>query len=91
MEVNRKNIEPTDKVIRRLFEEPSSQEREAETIARRQEIYRENEKRKAEYGFDFLNEKPVQHPDSRFSPWEKVTEANNEHNQSVRTCYKLPR
>ena len=91
MNVKAKNVEPTDKVIRRLFKEPSIVEREEETIAQEQEMYRQNEKRKVEYNFDFVNNKPLQHPDSRFSCWEMVTSQNNANNRPVTTISKLPR
>jgi hypothetical protein len=90
-EERKKDIKPTNKVICSLFEEPSLEEREAEKTAREQETYKQNEERKVEYNFDFVNERPLQHPNSRFSNWEMVTGTNNENNQSVRTKCKLPR
>lgn len=84
MEKRKKDILPTDKVIRRLFEEPSSEEREAERIAQEQEAHRQNEERKVK----FLNDKPLQLPNARYANSERVTETNN---KTSNTGYKLPR
>jgi hypothetical protein len=78
IEERKRDIKPTNKVIRCLFEEPSLEEREAEKIAQEQERYRQNEERKAEYNFDFLNDRPLQLPNSRFSNWEIFRGPNKE-------------
>jgi hypothetical protein len=65
------------------------EEREVERIAQEQEMYRQNEEKKVEYNFDFLNGKPLQRPSSRFSNWEMV--GPNNQSRSVRTGCKLPR
>lgn len=88
MEEEQKGIKPTNKVIRRIFEEPSAQEREAERITQEQEAYGQNEERKVKYNFDVLNDKPLQLPNSRFANWERVTETNN---KSSKIISKLPR
>ena len=90
MEEKKKDIKPTNKVIRRLSEVPSSEEREAERIAQEHEAYRQNEERKVKYNFDFLNDKPLQLPNSRYDNWERVTESET-NNKSTETISKLPR
>ena len=69
-----RDIQPTNKVIRRLmFDEPSSEERRAERIAQEQEMYTKIEEKKTEYNFDHVNDKPLQLPNARYINWEKVT------------------